>query len=516
MKCSSWPVLASGTGTEYQSAEAKIREKIRLMAKLAVPVMFVYNHEPENDGGKADDYRAAFRRVSAIVRSEQEAINNNTISIGWAPMGCSFEGLNTDGSLSGVTRDCPTYFPEHWYPGDDAVDWVMAQPYNKYGCTNKSDISKCNTFDDLVDDFYNWANAPCPKINIPTGNYNCTTARQKKPLALGEYGIGSNYDEVIVSKRVEFYERHRVVASTKYPRIKMWAYWSSQVSDRPFRYVVDWPVDANRTNLKGFAKLALDPYFVSPKFSTNQNESPSVSISAPSNGAQYTAPASFTISANASDPENAISKVEFYEGATKLGEDTQAPYSFAVSAKGQGTFSYKAKVIDAAGLSGESSAVTVTINPDTGSGSEISILTPTSNQTVTGTITVQAGPSDGIQEVSFRVNGVWQISDSEAPFAWSWDTTKTTNGPVVLSIRSRKVGDPGSVYTEKSINVNVQNTTTQKRCDFNGDSQVALIDLSLLLSNYGKQVASNTNGDCNGDGSVTLLDLSQLLANYGK
>jgi hypothetical protein len=270
MKCSDWPTLASGTGTAYQSAESSIREKVRLMSNLAVPVIFVYNHEPENDGGEADYYRAAFRRVSYIVRDEQIKINKNRISIGWAPMGCSFEGLNLDGSLSGAPRDCPTYFPEHWYPGDDAVDWVMAQPYNKYGCTNKSNLSSCNTFDDVVDDFYNWANATCPTKNLPTGNYNCTSARKSKPLALGEYGIGSNYDEVIVSKRLEFYERNRTSAPTKYPRIKMWAYWSSQVSDRAFRYVVDWPVDTNRTNLKGFAKLALDPYFNDLKFSATK------------------------------------------------------------------------------------------------------------------------------------------------------------------------------------------------------------------------------------------------------
>ncbi|HEV7930420.1 MAG TPA: dockerin type I domain-containing protein, partial [Nitrosospira sp.] len=48
--------------------------------------------------------------------------------------------------------------------------------------------------------------------------------------------------------------------------------------------------------------------------------------------------------------------------------------------------------------------------------------------------------------------------------------------------------------------------------DGNYDGKVDIFDLSLLLSNFGKQ---GTSYDFNGDGSVTSADLSILIANYG-
>ncbi len=61
------------------------------------------------------------------------------------------------------------------------------------------------------------------------------------------------------------------------------------------------------------------------------NAPPAVSITSPSNGATFTAPASITISATASDSDGTVAQVQFFQGATLLGTDTTAPYSFAWS-----------------------------------------------------------------------------------------------------------------------------------------------------------------------------------------
>jgi hypothetical protein len=57
------------------------------------------------------------------------------------------------------------------------------------------------------------------------------------------------------------------------------------------------------------------------------------------------------------------------------------------------------------------------------------------------------------------------------------------------------------------------NAATSSAGDLNGDGVVNILDLSILLSNYGKSVAS---ADINGDGAVNIFDLSILLSNYGK
>ncbi len=56
---------------------------------------------------------------------------------------------------------------------------------------------------------------------------------------------------------------------------------------------------------------------------------PIVSITSPVNNATYTTPVNVTITADAMDLDGTVTKVEFYDGAQKLGQDTNSPYSFA-------------------------------------------------------------------------------------------------------------------------------------------------------------------------------------------
>src|SRR6185312_4355078 len=76
------------------------------------------------------------------------------------------------------------------------------------------------------------------------------------------------------------------------------------------------------------------------------NTPPSVSITSPTHPTTFTSPASFTINASAADADGTISKVEFYAGVGLLGEDTTAPYTFAMSNLSRGTYVLTAKATD--------------------------------------------------------------------------------------------------------------------------------------------------------------------------
>ncbi|HPR74056.1 MAG TPA: SwmB domain-containing protein [Bacteroidales bacterium] len=91
------------------------------------------------------------------------------------------------------------------------------------------------------------------------------------------------------------------------------------------------------------------------------NQPPIVSISSPTKSTGFVAPAAITIDANASDPDGSVTKVEFYNGTSKLGETTSAPYSYTWKEVSAGTYSITASATDNKGLKTVSTAVTVVV-----------------------------------------------------------------------------------------------------------------------------------------------------------
>jgi hypothetical protein len=95
---------------------------------------------------------------------------------------------------------------------------------------------------------------------------------------------------------------------------------------------------------------------------TTTNQPPTAALTAPANGATFTAPASVTISANASDTDGTVARVDFYSGTSLLGSDTTSPYSFTWSNVPAGTYSLTAVALDNAGAQTTSAARTITVN----------------------------------------------------------------------------------------------------------------------------------------------------------
>lgn len=93
-----------------------------------------------------------------------------------------------------------------------------------------------------------------------------------------------------------------------------------------------------------------------------ENAYPSLTITSPSAGSSFNAPATVSIQANASDADGVISKVEFFNGTTLLGADVTSPYSFSMSGLVAGTYSVLIKAIDNAGAS-TSKSISFVVNP---------------------------------------------------------------------------------------------------------------------------------------------------------
>ena len=89
---------------------------------------------------------------------------------------------------------------------------------------------------------------------------------------------------------------------------------------------------------------------------------PTVTLTQPANGATFTAPATVSLAATASDADGTVAKVEFFNGATKLGEDTTAPYSFTWTGVAAGTYTVTARATDDLGASTTSAPSTITVS----------------------------------------------------------------------------------------------------------------------------------------------------------
>ncbi len=95
------------------------------------------------------------------------------------------------------------------------------------------------------------------------------------------------------------------------------------------------------------------------------NQSPAVSITSPANGATINSGAQIQIRANAVDPDGNITKVEFFNGPTKLGQDNNKPYQFNWNNAPDGSQTIRVVATDNKGAKGVA-IVNVTVGQDNG------------------------------------------------------------------------------------------------------------------------------------------------------
>jgi chitinase len=100
------------------------------------------------------------------------------------------------------------------------------------------------------------------------------------------------------------------------------------------------------------------------------NQAPTVTLTAPTNGASFNAGTNVVVSADAQDRDGSVARVEFFRDATSLGIATQAPYSVSWDNVPAGSYSIKAVAIDNTGATASSSSVAVSVSaPAPGTGS---------------------------------------------------------------------------------------------------------------------------------------------------
>jgi hypothetical protein len=155
------------------------------------------------------------------------------------------------------------------------------------------------------------------------------------------------------------------------------------------------------------------------------NRPPTTSLTGPANGATFTAPATISLTATASDVDGTIARVDFYAGSNLLGSDTTSPYSFTWSNVPAGSYSLTAVARDNSGNATTSSPRTVTVSGGTVNQPPlISLTAPAAGSVFTApatvTLTATASDVDGsVAVVEFYAGTVQLGSDTAAPYTVS-------------------------------------------------------------------------------------------------
>ena len=183
---------------------------------------------------------------------------------------------------------------------------------------------------------------------------------------------------------------------------------------------------------------------------------PIIALTSPANNAAFTAPATISLAANVTANGHTITKVQFYNGTTLLGESTNAPYAFTWSSVAAGNYSLTAQAVYDSGNAVASTAANVTVTnlpPPT-----IALTSPANNSAFTAPATISLAANvtangHAITKVQFY-NGTNLLGeDTTAPYAFTWSSVPAGN----YSLSAQAVYDSGSTVASTAANVTVTN-----------------------------------------------------------
>lgn len=229
--------------------------------------------------------------------------------------------------------------------------------------------------------------------------------------------------------------------------------WSSNVIENTFtatqlgEFVVSVTVNNAVTN---------EIITASTMITVVENEAPLVSITSPTSGFYHRN--NFLLTAEASDIDGTITKVEFYIDNNLLSTVDTAPYTWEWSPQSNGTYNITAVAYDDNDASAVSEGITVELEIN-----ELPIVNITSPTEGTYddnnlTITAEATDPNGlITKVDFYANETLIGSESTAPYSFSW---QPENGTYLLKAVAFDDKQASTVSSSISVTVNKEEIPT--------------------------------------------------------
>ncbi|MES2284144.1 MAG: PQQ-dependent sugar dehydrogenase [Bacteroidota bacterium] len=290
-----------------------------------------------------------------------------------------------------------TYVFKNWQHGGGSSQTILVgEVAGSYTAIFKDTILACTASGTISRDF--WANvtgssvAAVPVNTVPTNtsqltifegpidfteNYGSRIRGYLCPPITGNYIFwiaSDNNSELWLSTNDQPANKVRIASVPGYTEARGWTKYSEQQSaPRNLTAGVTYYIEAihkegtqgdnlavgwqlpNGALERPIPGMRLSPYIIPG------NSPPTVNVTSPGNNATYPNPSNIVITATASSSGGSITKVEFYEGTTLIGEDVTAPYSFTWMNVATGNYALKAVATDNANNVGASQVVNITV-----------------------------------------------------------------------------------------------------------------------------------------------------------
>jgi sulfur relay (sulfurtransferase) complex TusBCD TusD component (DsrE family) len=179
-------------------------------------------------------------------------------------------------------------------------------------------------------------------------------------------------------------------------------------------------------------------------------------LASPANNSAFTAPAAISLAANVAANGHTVTKVQFYNGADLLAEDTTAPYAFTWSNVAAGYYSFTAQVVYDSGTTVISAAANVTVTnlPPPA----IALTSPANNLAFTAPAAINLAANvtangHTITKVQFYNGAALLGENATAPYTFTWSSVAAGN----YSLTAQAVYDSGSTVISAVANVTVTN-----------------------------------------------------------
>ncbi len=171
----------------------------------------------------------------------------------------------------------------------------------------------------------------------------------------------------------------------------------------------------------------------------DQNSAPQVNVTSPSNGTTFQEGETISLSANASDTDGTIAKVEFYVNGNLVATEQQAPYQTSTTIANVGSYAITAKATDNDGAVTTSTAINIQIEgntpPPTGTIDIPGAFEAESFDSKSGSIRIENTPGTTNQNLGYIKNGDYT----------EYNVNIASNGMYTFDFYASSAGVGGSV-----------------------------------------------------------------------